>query len=70
MKILVGYDGSNAAKEAMDSALKSAQAFQATVSVVTSMVKGTEENQNEIEQAERVACFLLKVAGTRQRNHV
>jgi nucleotide-binding universal stress UspA family protein len=53
MKILVGYDGSNAAKEAMDLALKSAQAFQATVSVVTSMAKGTEENQKEIEQAER-----------------
>jgi len=53
MKILVGYDGSNAAKEAMDLARKSAQAFQATVSVVTSMVKGTEENQKEIEQAER-----------------
>jgi nucleotide-binding universal stress UspA family protein len=53
MKILVGYDGSNAAKEAIDLALKSAQAFQATVSVVTSMVKGTEENQKEIEQAER-----------------
>jgi nucleotide-binding universal stress UspA family protein len=53
MKILVGYDGSNAAKDAMELALKSAQAFQATVSVVTSMVKGTEENQNEIEQAER-----------------
>ncbi len=53
MKILVGYDGSNAAKAAMDLALKSAQAFQATVSVVTSMVKGTEENQKEIEQAER-----------------
>jgi nucleotide-binding universal stress UspA family protein len=53
MKILVGYDGSNAAKAAMELALKSAQAFQATVSVVTSMVKGAEENQKEIEQAER-----------------
>lgn len=53
MKILVGYDGSNAAKEAMDLALKSAQAFHASVSVVTSMLQGTEENQKEIEQAER-----------------
>lgn len=53
MRILVGYDGSNAAKEAMDQAKKCAVAFQAAVDVVTSMVKATEGEQEAILQAER-----------------
>lgn len=53
MKILVGYDGSGAAKDAIDTARKYAAALDATVSIVTSMVKGTENEQTEILQAER-----------------
>ena len=53
MKILVGFDGSNSAKDALSTAKKFADAFKASVAAVTSMVKGTAENQNEILQAER-----------------
>jgi nucleotide-binding universal stress UspA family protein len=53
MKILVGYDGGNSAKEALKLARKHALAFGASVDVVTSMEKGTEGEQQAIEDAER-----------------
>lgn len=52
MKILVGYDGTNAAKEAMAVAKKHAKAFGAKVHVVTSMSTGAEQDQEHIENAE------------------
>jgi nucleotide-binding universal stress UspA family protein len=52
MKILVGYDGSNSSKEAINLARKHAKAFQATIDVVTSMQRGTENEKKMIEQAE------------------
>ena len=52
MKILVGYDGSNAAKEAIAVGVKHAKAFNATVLVVTSMLEGTEKDQKKILEAE------------------
>jgi nucleotide-binding universal stress UspA family protein len=53
MKILVGYDGTNSAKEALSLAKTHAKLFGASVDVVTSMQKGTEQQRDEIEQAER-----------------
>jgi nucleotide-binding universal stress UspA family protein len=53
MKILVGYDGTNSAKEALNLAKTHAQVFSASVDVVTSMQKGTEHQREDIEQAER-----------------
>ena len=53
MRILVGYDGSNSAKEALNLAKTHAQAFGASVAVVTSMEKGTEGHREEITQAEK-----------------
>jgi len=53
MKILVGYDGTNSAKEALNLAKSQAKAFSASIEVVTSMQKGTESERKEIEQAER-----------------
>ena len=53
MKILIGYDGSNSAKEALRIAKKHAKAFGAGVEIVTSMEKGTENQQQEIEAAEK-----------------
>jgi nucleotide-binding universal stress UspA family protein len=53
MRILVGYDGSSSSKEALKVARKHALAFQATVDIVTSMEKGTESEQQDIEDAER-----------------
>ena len=52
MKILVGYDGSNSAKEALKLARKHALAFGASVDIVTSMERGTEGEQPAIEAAE------------------
>jgi nucleotide-binding universal stress UspA family protein len=53
MKILIGYDGTNSAKEALNLAKSHAKAFGASVEVVTSMQKGTESERKFIEQAER-----------------
>jgi nucleotide-binding universal stress UspA family protein len=53
MKILVGYDGSNSAKDALNLAKSHAKALEASVEVVTSMQKGTESERKDIEQAER-----------------
>ena len=44
MKILVGYDGTNASKEALNLAKMHAKSFGAAVDIVTSMEKGTEMN--------------------------
>jgi len=53
MKILVGYDGSNVAKEALSVALKHARAFSGSeVYVVTSMAGGPEVSRQEFERAE------------------
>ena len=53
MKILVGYDGTNSAKEALNLAKTHANAFGASVAVVISMEKGTEGQREEIIQAEK-----------------
>jgi nucleotide-binding universal stress UspA family protein len=53
MKILVGYDGTSSAKEALNLAKTHAKAFGASVEVITSMQKGTEHQSKDIEQAER-----------------
>ena len=52
MKILIGYDGSNSAKEALNLAKTHAKLFDASVDVITSMEKGTEGQREQIEQAE------------------
>ena len=53
MKILVGYDGSSSAKEALNLAKAHAKAFGASVAVVTSMEKGTEGHREQISQSEK-----------------
>ncbi len=52
MRILVGYDGSNAAKEALKLTKRFAAALGAKVDVVTSMAKATEGEQDIVLQAE------------------
>lgn len=51
MKILVGYDGSNSAKEALALAKKHAAAFEAQVIVLTSLTGGTVTHAVEVQQA-------------------
>lgn len=53
MKLVVGYDGSNSAKEALALAVKHAKAFEATVDIVTSMETGTVEQTEDIQQAKK-----------------
>ena len=53
MRILVGYDGSNSGKEALNLAKKHAMAFKGEVDVITSMVKGTERERQDMDQAKR-----------------
>lgn len=51
MKIIVAYDGTNAAKAALNVAKKHAKAFNAKVYVLTSMTGGSDEDVHEIEVA-------------------
>ena len=53
MRILVGYDGSNSGKEALDLAKNHAIAFKGEIDVITSMFKGTEKEREGMEQAKR-----------------
>ena len=53
MNILVGYDGSKVAGDALKLARKQAKAFDAKVFVVTSMVGGPEVTREEFERAEK-----------------
>ena len=53
MKLLVGYDGSNSAREALALAVKYAKALEATVDIVTSMQTGTVEQTEEIQQVKK-----------------
>jgi nucleotide-binding universal stress UspA family protein len=52
MKILVGYDGSTQAKEALNIARKHAQAFNGAVYVVTSLEGEAHTSTAEIKQAQ------------------
>lgn len=52
MKIMVGYDSSNACRDAMKVAVEHARAFKAEVHVVASMTKGTEDEQDRIKDME------------------
>jgi len=50
---MVGYDGSNAAKDALALAKKHAKAFEAKVFVISSLERGNEDQLPKIDQAER-----------------
>lgn len=51
MKIMVGYDGSNSAKDALALAKKHAAAFNAEVLIVTSLTGGNVTHAVEVEHA-------------------
>lgn len=52
MNILVGYDGSNSAKDALKLSIDRAKAFNATVDVITSMVEAKNNQYDDLRQAE------------------
>ncbi len=57
MNILVGYDGSKVAADALKLAQKHAKAFDGKVFIVTSMVGGPEVLRDDFEKAERDLDF-------------
>jgi nucleotide-binding universal stress UspA family protein len=57
MNILVGYDGSKVAADALKLAQKQADAFNGKVIIVTSMVGGPEVLRDDFEKAERELEF-------------
>ena len=73
MKIMVAYDGTNAAKEALYMARQYAKTFGASADVVTSMRSGKENQQNEIDGAEQGlewAKSVLEAEGVSCRTHL
>ena len=61
MKILVGYDGSQQAKDALELTKKHALAFQGSVYVVTSLLGENQTEPSEIEQAEEGLDFAKSI---------
>jgi nucleotide-binding universal stress UspA family protein len=57
MKILVGYDGTRTAREALDLSVTHAKAFGGKVFVITSLIGGAEEKVDEIQKAENDLAF-------------
>jgi nucleotide-binding universal stress UspA family protein len=57
MIIIVGFDGSNVAGEAVNLAIQHAKAFGARVELVWTLVKGTENEQQDIAVAEKALAY-------------
>lgn len=55
--ILVGYDGSNAARAALDLGVKHAGAFKGRLVLVRSLMSGTEKDNDEIQAAEQDLAY-------------
>jgi len=53
MEIMVGYDDSKVAKDALDIAMRNAQAFNARVHIVTSLVSGVDVSKKEFDRIEK-----------------
>ena len=73
MKILVGYDGSTQAKEALNIAKKHAQAFHGAVYVVTSLEGEAHTSTEEVKKAQEdleYAKELLSEAGIQVETHL
>jgi len=60
MKFLVGYDGSNQSKDALNLAKKHALAFGARLYIVTSLFGEEETSPREVEQAEEGLEYARK----------
>ena len=68
MKILVGIDGSNTSREALQVAIKNARAFSGELMAVTSITTGTTEKKETIRAAEKTpGAALCKSTESGQR---
>jgi nucleotide-binding universal stress UspA family protein len=73
MNILVGYDGSKVANDALELAIQQAKAFDAKVHIVTSMKGGPEVPREDFERAEeelKYAKSIIKKEGTPCESHL
>jgi nucleotide-binding universal stress UspA family protein len=73
MKILLGYDGSNAAMDALKLAAKHGKAFKGTVYVIQSLSGGSEDKEEKIAAAGDQLAFaesLLKKEGVACETHL
>ena len=70
MKILVGYDRSAVAKDALDLAKKHAKAFNAKVYLLTSLIRSHELQLEDIQKSERELENLLTMACVSQRKEL
>ncbi len=62
MKFMVGYDGSNVGKEALNQAIKHAGAFNGKVYVVSSLTGGSsEQSARKVEAAEQDMAYAENV---------
>lgn len=71
MRIMVCYDGSEQSKRAAQLARLQAEAFKGEVFIVTTLEKGTPENQDEIDAAKKAleeAEALVSPAGVKCRS--
>ena len=59
MKILVGYDRSNVAKEALELAKKHAKVFDAKVFILTSLAQSNELQIEDIQRAEHEMEYMI-----------
>ncbi|MFH0726674.1 MAG: universal stress protein [Pseudomonadota bacterium] len=73
MRIMVCYDGSDQSKKAVQLARLQAGAFDGEVLIVTTLEKGTPENQDEIEAAKKgleEAQALMAAGGIKCHTHL
>ncbi len=73
MKILLGYDGSNAAMDALKLAAKHGKAFNGTVYVIQSLSGGSEHDEEKIAAADDQLSFaesLVTNAGVACETHL
>jgi nucleotide-binding universal stress UspA family protein len=73
MKILVGYDGSNAAKDALQLAVEHANAFNAEIHIATSRSSGDVDELELIREAElglERAKKIFDDAGIESKTHL
>jgi len=61
MNILVGYDGSKVANDALELAIQQAKAFDAKVHIVTSMKGGPEVLREDFERAEEELKYAKSI---------
>ena len=66
MNILVGYDGSNTSKAALDMAIKQAKAFGGSIHIVTSHVGGYSDKSEDVSKAEQGLEYTRELCTAQQ----